>query len=45
MIVITNKKPYFLVATGEGLVSIADSVFKVNKKTSNKYACLLEKFL
>jgi hypothetical protein len=45
MAVITNKEPYFEVVTKEGLVPITNSVFKINKKTSDKYACLLGKFL
>jgi len=45
MIVIMNDDPYFTVATKDGLVSIADSVFNLNKKTSDKYACLVKKFL
>lgn len=45
ILVVSNYKPYFSVLENNSNVEITKSVLKVNKKTSEKYACLVEKFL
>lgn len=44
MIIVTNQEPFFLVANGEAFIGLNESAFKINKKTSDKYAHLIQKF-
>ena len=45
MVVVSNRVPYFSIFSCGKLVSLEDSVLKINKKTSENYAHLIEKFL
>lgn len=45
IMVVSNCEPYFSLLENNLSVEIAKSVLKINKKTSEKYACLIRKFL
>lgn len=45
MVIVTNENPYFYLIEKGQIISLAESVFNVNKKTSDKFARLVKKFL
>ena len=45
MVIVTNKDPYFYLTEKDQIIPLEKSVFSINKKTSDKFARLVEKFL
>lgn len=45
MMIVTNTDPYFYFKAKNQIIPLEKSVFSINKKTSDKFARLVEKFL
>lgn len=45
MVVVTNEDPFFFLSKENYIIPLTESVFKINKKTSEKYARLVKKIL
>lgn len=45
LLIVTDQEPFFLLKEKDDRIPLTRSVFKVNKKASDKYACLVRKFL